>query len=203
MDAEQHYGQRLETFTTVKVEPGGIVFVGSSHLEWFDTDVLLPGRHIVNRGIAGDRIGIDNRGILHRLDVSVFDCQPAYVLLENGANDLGELWRTGRPSIDEIAHCYERVVGVIRQRLPEVPVCVVNVLPTTGPYAGMSALVPKLNRHLERIAARHACSFMDFFGDVVNEAGELRGELTNDGLHLNERGYQLWAKKLEQYLPAG
>ncbi len=55
----------------------------------------------MNRGIAADRIGITERGILHRLKSSVFDCNPGFVILENGVNDLGELWRHGTPTIDE------------------------------------------------------------------------------------------------------
>ncbi len=202
INAEQHYRERLRAFAAETVEPGGIVFLGSSHLEWFDTDTFLPGRRVVNRGIASDRIGIDDRGILHRLDVSVFDCRPSFIVFENGGNDLGELWRYGRPSIDEIAECYERVVGTIRQRLPHVPLCMVSVLPTSGEYAAISALVPPLNVHLERIAAVHGCTLLDFYSDVVNETGELRADLTTDGLHLNEAGYRLWAATLEPYLPA-
>ncbi|MCH7814206.1 MAG: hypothetical protein IID40_09325 [Planctomycetes bacterium] len=199
-DAAQHYHERLRVFAGETVEPGGVVLLGSSHVEHFDAARLLPGRRIVNRGIAADRIGITDRGVLHRLEVSVFDCRPAAVLLENGANDLGELWRTGRPSIDEIAACLERVVTAIRRRLPRVSLCIVNVLPTSGDYAGMSPFVPRLNRHLERMASDHAGHYMDFYGDVVDDAGLLRGDLTDDGLHLNERGYRMWADRIGAWL---
>ena len=200
MDAEKHYYERLQSFAAEEVERGGIALVGSSHLELFDAARLLPGRRFVNRGICGDRIGIEERGILHRLEVSALDFSPSYVFLENGANDLGELWRHGRPSIPEIAGCYEQVVVRIRQRLPNVPLCVISVLPTTGEYAGMSPLVPELNEHLQRIAGQHGCPYMDFFSDVVGEHGVLRGELTEDGLHLNAQGYSLWAKRFAAQL---
>ncbi|MCP4248372.1 MAG: family 20 glycosylhydrolase [bacterium] len=202
-DAEQHYRERLEVFVGEDVEPGGVVLVGSSHVEHFDTARLLPGRRIVNRGIAADRIGITDRGILHRLEASVFDCRPAAVLLENGANDLGELWRTGAPSIDVIAACFQQVVTTVRRRLPQVPMCIVSVLPTTRDYAGMSPLVRPLNRHVERIAGEHDCHYMNFYGDVVDTADLLRGDLTDDGLHLNERGYRMWADRIGAWLDGG
>ncbi len=201
MDAKQHYYDRLRSFETENVEPGGIVLLGSSHLEWFDTTRFLPGRRIVNRGIASDRLGIGNRGILHRLDISVFQCQPAFILFNNGVNDLGELWRTGEPSLNAIIDAYTRVIAKIRAGVPDVPVLIVNELPTTGRFAELNPLIRQLNPHIARTADCHGCRHMDFHREVVNEAGLLRGELTTDGLHLNDDGYALFAEQLEPYLP--
>jgi lysophospholipase L1-like esterase len=201
IDAEQHYHERMEVFARERVEPGGIVFLGSSHLEWFDTDRLLPGRRIVNRGIASDRLGIDARGILHRLDISVFACRPSFITFQNGINDLGELARNGEPSLDEIFECYERVVAAIRERLPNVPLCLVNEMPTRDHFACCLPFVPPLNEHIRRMAEKYGCIHLDIYRDVVNEGSELRADLTYDGLHLNEKGYRLWARRLEEILP--
>ncbi|UCG15746.1 MAG: hypothetical protein JSV19_10670 [Phycisphaerales bacterium] len=201
IDAEKHYHERMQVFANETVEPGGIVFLGSSHLEWFDTDKFLPGHRIVNRGIASDRLGIGDRGILHRLDVSVFDCRPSFILFQNGINDLGELARQGEPSLDEIFECYEQVVAAIRRRLPHVPVCIVNELPTTGRFACCVPFVPPLNAHIRHVAQTYGCLHVDFYRDVVNDDGELRSELTYDGLHLNEQGYRLLADRLKHVLP--
>jgi lysophospholipase L1-like esterase len=202
IDAEKHYDERMAAFANETVEPGAIVFLGSSHLEWFNTDRLLPDLRIVNRGIASDRLGIGGRGILHRLDISVFDCRPSFVLFQNGINDLGELARNGQPPLPEIFACYEKVVATIRERLPDVPICLVNELPTTGRFACCLPFVPPLNEHIKQVADRYGCLHVDFYSDVVNEADELRGDLTYDGLHLNEKGYRLLADRLKGVLPA-
>jgi lysophospholipase L1-like esterase len=201
IDPEQHYHERLRQFANERVEPGGIVLLGSSHLEWFDAARLLPAWRFVNRGIASDRLGLTERGILHRLDSSVFDCQPAFIVFENGANDLGELWRNGTPPMEAIIAGYERVVTAIRGRLPAVPLLIVNVLPTTGRFAGLNPHVREFNPHVARIAAQHGCTHMDFDSAVASPAGELRAELTEDGLHLNAAGYKLFAARLEPHLP--
>ncbi len=201
LDAEKHYQERLRAFETENVEPGGIVLVGSSHLEWFDGGRFLPGRRFVNRGIASDRLGIGDRGVLHRLDISVFDCQPSFIVFKNGANDLGELSRTGTPSMREICDAYDRVVEAIRVGAPRTPLLIVNEMPTAGRFAGVSPLVPPLNQHILQVANRHACGHMDFFCEIVDVAGELRSELTTDGLHFNDEGYALFAAKLDEYLP--
>ncbi|MCP4593075.1 MAG: hypothetical protein GY842_20260 [bacterium] len=201
IDAEAHYHFRLEVFSKELVSPGGIVFVGSSHLEWFDTDRFLPGYHIVNRGIASDRLGIGERGILHRLDVSVFDCHPSFVLFQNGINDLGELARRGTPPLERIFKCADQVISRIREGLPEVPLVIANEMPTTGRFANCAPLVLPYNAHLRRVAERYGCGYADLYTIVVSDAAELRSELTYDGLHLNDQGYALLAEHVKQVLP--
>lgn len=210
LDAEEHYYERLRVFGGERVEAGGIVLVGSSHWEWFDTGRFLPGYRFVNRGIASDRLGIGERGILHRLDVSVFNVRPAFIVFNNGVNDLGELWRTGEPAMEVICEVYERVIAAIRAGASDVPLLIVNELPTVGRFAGINPLVVPLNEHIRRVAEHHGCGHLDFYSVVAvpdgrghdASAGELRGELTTDGLHLNDAGYALLAEKLEPHLPA-
>jgi lysophospholipase L1-like esterase len=201
IDVEEHYYERLRAFEAEAIEPAGIVLLGSSHFEWFDTGRLLPGYRFVNRGIASDRLGIGDRGILHRLEVSVFDVQPSFIVFNNGVNDLGELWRNGEPPMNQIFEAYERVVSAIRGGVPDVPMLIVNELPTSGRFAGINPLIPPLNAHIARVAERYGCQHLDFYSEVVNEIGELRDDLTWDGLHLNDAGYTLLAETLKPFLP--
>ncbi len=206
MDAATHYFERLAQFAAERPPPGGFVLLGSSHLEWFDAPRLLPGRPWVNRGIACDRLGVEEpgcrpRGILHRLDVSAFELRPALVVFENGVNDLGELWRYGVPAFATIVELYERVVAALRTGLPAVPLVIVNILPTRGEYAGLNELVRDLNPHVARIAGMYGCPLLDMHRVLLDGRGELRAELTEDGLHLNEAGYALFAERLAPLLP--
>lgn len=197
-----HYHNRIEQFRKENAAAKNIVLVGSSHIERFDAAKLLPGRRVVNRGIASDRIGITERGILHRLDSSVFDCNPGLVILENGVNDLGELWRNGTPSIDEIDACYGKVVKQIRTRLPDVPLVIVGLFPTRDRFAPLNPMIVEFNRRLEKIAAGNGCRFMDVHKPFTDAEGLLRKEYSADGLHVTAAGYKLWAEMIEKVLPA-
>jgi lysophospholipase L1-like esterase len=201
MHAVRYYHERVRAFSLEKVEPGGIVLLGSSHLEWFDTDRYLPGRRFVNRGIAGDRIGVGKTGIRHRLDVSVFNCRPSFILFQNGANDLGELWQNGLPTMQAIIKTYDLVVATIRGRLPQTPMLIVNSFPTRTRYTGLNPLIRQFNPHVHQIAEKYGCMYMDFHSELTDAAGELRRELAEDGLHLNDAGYTLWAARLSALLP--
>lgn len=199
----QHYDNRVAQFQAQNAAARNIVMVGSSHVEGFDAAVLLPGRRVLNRGISSDHIGLGARGVLHRLDSSVFDCNPGFILLENGVNDLGDLWRTGKPSIDEIEKCYRKVVEGIRARLPDVPLVVVAVFPTRDKYAGIGPSIVELNKRLKALADEAHCQYMDAHTPLADDQGHLRAEYSRDGLHLNKAGYRVWAQLIEAVLPPG
>ena len=198
----EHYRARVETFRRENAAARNVVLVGSSHVEGFDAARLLPGRRVVNRGIAADGIGIGPRGVLHRLDSSVFDCHPGVVVLESGVNDLGELQRHGRPGLEEIEACYRTVVRQVRQRLPEVPLIIVAVFPTRDRHAVLNPLVAEFNRRLAAMADAHGCRYLDMHAVLVGADGLLHPEYSRDGLHLSEAGYRLWAGRIAAELDA-
>ena len=196
----QHYRDRVAKFEAENAPKHNVVLVGSSHVEGFDAALLSPRWHVINRGIISDRIGIGERGILHRLDASVFNCDPSVIVLENGVNDLGELKRNGTPSQDEIETCYREVVRQIRTRLPKVPLLIADLFPTRGRYADLVPLIVEFNGRLKRIAADSDCVFVEAYASLADSEGLLREDYSRDGLHLNEAGYRVWAKLLDDAL---
>ncbi len=193
----KHYHDRVAQFKSETVARGSIVLVGSSHIEGLDAKRWLPRWTIINRGISSDRIGIGERGILHRLDCSVFDCAPSVIVLQNGANDLGELWRNGTPSVDEIETCYRKVVKTIRTRLPDVPFIIAGMKPTRDKYAGLVPHLKEFNARLATIAGDNGCEFVDVYDELTDDDGLLAREHSRDGLHLTESGYAIWAKHVD------
>ena len=196
----RHYHDRIARFEQENVSRQNVVIVGSSHVEGLDAASLLPGWQVVNRGISSDRIGIGERGILHRLDSSVFNCDPSVVVLQNGANDLGELWRHGTPSMDEIEACYRKVVQRIRGRVPDVPLIIVGLFPTRDKYADLVPFITTLDARLKAIAHDCDCTFLEMYPSFADSQGLLRQEYSRDGLHLTKPGYQVWARLLDDAL---
>ena len=190
----KHYYDRVAQFERETVAQRNVVIVGSSHVEGLDAARLLPRWRVVNRGISSDRIGIDERGILHRLDSSVFNCDPSVVAIQSGVNDLGELWRHGTPSIEEIEACYREVLRQIRARLPDVPLIVVGLFPARDKYADLAPLIRKLDLRLRAIADDFGCTFLEMYPHLADSQGLLRQEYSRDGLHLTAPGYQVWAR---------
>jgi lysophospholipase L1-like esterase len=152
----------------------------------------LPGRRVLNRGIGADIIGNalpedDKRGILRRLDNSVFDCAATDVFLLIGINDLG----AGR-NVEVMEEGYREILKRIHDKAPSIRVHVQALMPTSGRFAKHNAPVLDFNLRLQKLAAEFGYDFIDLHKLMADENGELKSEFTRDGLHLTDPAYAVW-----------
>jgi lysophospholipase L1-like esterase len=187
-----HWDDRVRAFKEQNQIWQNVVLLGDSITEGFDAGKYFPGRRVLNRGIGADVIGNDlpaddHRGILRRLDSSVFNCAPTDVFLLIGINDFGD-----GHSVDELEQGYREILERIHTNAPLVKIHVESVLPTRGKYAKHNAHVREFNVRLRKLAAEFGCDYLDLHQLMVDDHGELKAEFTPEGLHLNERAYQVW-----------
>lgn len=195
-----HYVNRTTAFKEQNLALQNVVLLGDSITEGFNVTKFLLGRRILNRGIGADVIGNamkegDPRGVLQRLDNSVFDCAATDVFLHIGINDLGE----GR-SLDLMEEGYREILKRIHEKTPSIRVHVQSVLPTSGKYARHNAPVLEFNQRIKKLAGEFNYNFIDLHALMADEKGELKAEFTNDGLHLNDAAYAVWRERLLQTL---
>src|SRR5262245_5697079 len=88
---KMHWENRVRAFKEQNLGLQNIVLLGDSITEGFEVTKYFPGRRVLNRGIGADVIGNDMptndfRGVLQRLDNSVFDCAATDVFILIGIN---------------------------------------------------------------------------------------------------------------------
>lgn len=193
-----HYKNRVASFREQNLVFGNVVLLGDSITEGFEVAKYFPGRRVLNRGIGADVIGTnlpgdDPRGVLRRLDCSVFDCAATDVFLMIGINDLN-----GGRTVDMMEPGYREILQTIKKRAPGVRVHVESLLPTRGNSAKHNAPVREFNGRLKRLADEFGYHFLDLHSRFTNAAGELKSEFTADGLHLTEPGYRVWLLEVEK-----
>ncbi|MEZ6188589.1 MAG: peptidoglycan-binding protein [Planctomycetota bacterium] len=157
----------------------------SSHLP------RLAGR-VLNRGIGSDRVG-PPRGVLSRMDASIYDCQPSHVVLLVGVNQIG----SSGSGIAGAVRDYERILTQVKARLPQVPVIAVSVPPVRWPYADFKQPIVRFNAELRQLAAQHGASYLDLHSLLVDVNGWCDPRYNGDGLHFNDRGYARFGQALE------
>ena len=191
-----NWQNRTKAFKEQNLDYQNVVLVGDSITEGFSIPKFFPGRRVLNRGISGDVIGNnmpadDPRGLLQRLDDSIFDSAPSEAFLLIGINDL----QNGR-SLEAMKEGYRQVLTRIRERMPLLRLHVQSLLPTSGKQAGLNPKILEFNRWLKQTAPEFSCDYVDLHSLVENEQGELRSDVTSDGLHLNDDGYKIWSAKI-------
>lgn len=194
---QRHYAKRIEMFKKSPLKFGEIVFVGNSITEQgHDWSERFDQLHIRNRGIAGDV----SDGVLKRLDELIF-YKPEAIFLLIGVNDLFNIHHendSGRnlrydlivPSVNFIADNILEIAKQIDRKTPETKIFVRTVLPTRRNYLKQDILL--LNDVIKENEKLGFYTVTDLYTLFVDENGDLKKELTTDGVHLNEAGYVKW-----------
>lgn len=173
-------------------EKGGVVFVGDSITDFLDLDKFYPGLDAVNRGISGDL----TIGLKRRMDVSIFDLEPRLVVLLIGVNDLGR-----RTAPEKVAANLIDIISEIRERLPGTKLIVQSVYPVSERWgkAYFKRVAPgviKVNEVISEASAEYGYTYVNVYDELVDGRGRLRDELNNDGLHPNDKGYEVVSEVL-------
>jgi lysophospholipase L1-like esterase len=193
---KMHWENRVRAFKQENLAWQNVVLLGDSITEGFEVAKYFPGRRVLNRGIGADVIGNDMptndfRGVLQRLDNSVFDCAATDVFILIGINDLG----AGR-KVETMEAGYRELLKRLRTKRLDLRIHVQSVLPTRGRFEKHNAPVRDFNERLKQLATEFGCSFIDLHALMRDENGLLKSEFTRDGLHLTEPAYLLWREQI-------
>ena len=182
------YHQRASLFELLPVDSTTIVFLGNSLTNGAEWHELLGMPNIVNRGISGDVVdGVDERL------APVLAGHPAKIFFLSGVNDVSH----DLPA-DSIVESIVALVDRIRTESPETKIYVQSLLPINNSYGRYKAIFGKeqvirdINAALPEKLRERNVTWIDLYPYFADENGNLRDDLTNDGLHLLGPGYLIW-----------
>ena len=188
-------------------QKGQIVFAGSSLMEHFPIYEMLLNRKlpyiIYNRGIGGYTTG----ELLDHLETCVLELEPGAVLLNIGTNDMN-----GNDYVlSEFLERYEKIVMTIRKRLPEAKLFLLAFYPVNQDAAPdpnareafryrTNERIQEANQEIRKLADRYQASYLDLNAGLTDEDGNLKRELTIDGVHMHMEGYRIVMENLAPVL---
>lgn len=189
-----YYDQRELLFESLSTSSGDIIFLGNSITDGAEWSEIFENPRCKNRGISGDIIP----GVLNRLG-TITEGQPDMVFLMIGTNDMN--WGF---SNDTIALGVRTIVQRIKAESPNTHIVVQSILPTNdcyGLFTGHTKRwqdVPVINEMIRTMAIEEGVDYLDLYHPFANNEGKMNTEYSNDGLHLNGKGYALWKRIIEQ-----
>ncbi len=189
-----HWQKRYKIFEAEKDSDAknGYVFLGNSLTEGFDLQKFFPDWPAINRGIVSDHLD----GLLDRLDNSAKALKPAKLFLLIGVNDIGD-----RRSDEYIKQMYTLLLDTLVQSLPETEFYIHSLLPTSPKWANCPPdQIIRINNFIEEQAAVKKVNFINLYPLFVKENKYLKDNLSRDGIHLNAKGYKIWAEVLKKKL---
>ena len=190
--------QRFEEADRANPPPeGAIVLTGSSSIMFWNNDAPadLAPLTVIPRGFGGSVM----HDLLHYLDRVVLTYKPRAVLIYEGDNDTG---RNNIPN-DLIMQHVREGIDRIHAELPEARIYLLTVKPSVARVASWQ-VASELNQRYRALAASDprihlidvATPFLDADGKVLTDI------FVDDNLHLNDKGYDIWAASVREVLMA-
>lgn len=190
------YDNKVESFELYNKysDPNGTVFLGDSITQDYNVYEYFMHKNVYNRGIGGDT----TKGVLKRLDESVFQIKPSQVVILIGTNDFELLDATAgeihQRTIEIVKHIKKFDSGIEILLLSVLPVNQTIDSKTVGKRNNRDIyLLNQLNQSIEHV------KFINVYDEMLDENG-LNSKYTLEGLHLNQLGYEVITKIILQYL---
>ena len=201
------YQKRVKEYKDNPIGKNKIVFLGNSITysmrHW---DKKFNVKNIVNRGISGDY----SDGILERLDEIIY-YKPLAVFLLIGLNDFFDdnTTRPGRTP-EYVAKNILTAAKTIKQGSPETKIFIQTILPInnqqyldekpqvnflwTTYYPSVNQQVNETNKILKE---NNEFEIIDLHPLYLNNDRSMKRNLSKDGVHLNENGYNIWIDRVK------
>jgi lysophospholipase L1-like esterase len=167
-----------------------VVFMGDSITDAWGRNYgkFFPGKPYINRGISGQT----TPQMLIRFRPDVIALKPKAVVILAGTNDISG--NTGPTTLEEIEGNLTSMAELAKAN--DIKVVLASVMPVTDAIKPQTGRRPPekiqaLNKWIKDYAAKTGAVYLDYYSVMVDDKGMLKTELTYDGLHPNNAGYEL------------
>ena len=201
------YKKRINELKRSPIGYGKIVLLGNSITEGVEEKIdYFKSDEIINRGISGDFTG----GVLARLDEIIY-FKPKSVFILIGINDIFDD-HPNRVNITSksVANNIINIANTIKSGSSSTLVYIQTILPVNREkYMKVNDVrLPKYEKPLRiqikeinynLMNSKYDYSIIDIYSKFANERGIIKDSYTSDGVHLNDKGYSVWANELNSY----
>lgn len=169
-----------------------VVFTGSSSIRfWQELQEIYPEFQVVNTGFGGSHAS----DLYYYAQELILRFNPVKVFIYEGDNDLSERKRPGR-----ILREINKILYTIWEQNHRTEVVLIAAKPSLARWR-IRRKYRRLNRKIERLALEHPqVAFADVWS-VMLQGRKINPELfVEDGLHMNEKGYQIWKEVIDPFV---
>ncbi|WP_207532749.1 GDSL-type esterase/lipase family protein [Desertivirga arenae] len=170
-----------------------ILMVGSSSFtNWHNVQQMFPGYMIVNRGFGGSQL-LD---VKQYFEVVKYPKKLKQIVIYAGDNDIA-----AGATAELVLERVKSLINLIRKDEPKVQITYLSIKGCPGRAASIP-IVRQANDLIKKfISEQKKLDYADIFSATMDPAGNpIPGIYVEDGVHLNEKGYAIWAEVLKPHL---
>lgn len=170
----------------------GVLFVGSSSIRMWKLDRSFPDLNAINRGFGGSEVADS----LYYADRIVLKHKPRIIFMYAGDNDIAK----GK-SPQRVFDDYKKFVAKVHAELPKTKIAYIAIKPSIARWK-LVGKMREANTMVREYAEKHdLLSFVDIDTPMMGEDNKpMHGLFIKDGLHLSDKGYEMWTKEVRKHL---
>ena len=178
-----------------KPPQNAILFVGSSSItNWKNIHKDFSAYSIIQRGIGSASFP----DIIRFAGDIIYPYKPKQVLIYCGDNDFA-YYENITPQ--KVAERFEKLFTLIRRELPATNITYISIKPSPHRWKLEQSFI-EANRLIKIfLEAQSNTGYVNIHDAMLGSDGKPEAAFfVSDSLHMNEKGYQLWANRIEPYL---
>jgi lysophospholipase L1-like esterase len=95
---------------------------------------------------------------------------------------------------------YRQIIKRIKMAYPSATIVVQSILPVNLSWID-NASIEEINRALRSMSGELKVEFLDLYGSFIDPEGYTQLDLlVDDGVHVSEKGYEVWSGKVSEFL---
>ena len=158
----------------------------------WNTAEAFPNTYVINRGFGGSHISDVN----HFYQETVRKYEPSKIFFYTGDNDIA-----ADKTPEQVLEDFEAFVQRVHNDLPGAEIYYLPIKPSLArwdDWPRMQEANHLIKRYLNK---KQKWDYVDTASPMLKPDGTLKsGIYLDDGLHINQKGYQLWNKAVQPYL---
>lgn len=192
-----HHKTKIKTVTKYKdIVAENLVFLGDSITDFYDLDKFYPDHNVVNSGINGN-VSDD---ILNDMYNRVYKYNPSKVFLLIGTNQLMN------DDDEKIVNDIKTILIKIMDVCPQTKIYVESIYPVNKDLDEFMVKtrdndrIVALNKKIKKMTKEQKnTQYINIYDDLLKD-NKLNSDYSDDGLHLNDSGYQVVTDIIKKYL---
>lgn len=167
-----------------------LMFIGDSLTEFYDWNKRFPQDEVFNLGISGETV----EELYERLPRVMSKINEAdFIFIMTGINNIAmedfDVLGAYRGIIKTLTSTYKNSTVVVQSTLPVALYWIDN------------RLIKSINMTLKEISEKYKAEYLDIYSLFIDENDKAnRLCLLDDGVHISDKGYEVWSQAVEEYL---
>ncbi|MFL6208570.1 MAG: GDSL-type esterase/lipase family protein [Pyrinomonadaceae bacterium] len=150
-------------------------------------------------GAGGDR----TQNVLYRIENGeLAGVNPKVIVLLIGTNNVGfgPVKGSDDALVADVTNGIKACLDALHSKAPKAKILLLGITPRNT--NGTTVLMPTINKINQRIAkfANKRIKYLNINDKLADKDGKLYDGMTDDGLHLTDKGYQVWADAMKSIL---